>query len=102
MDHAPIGLASDFYRVRLRRVDAGGAPDLDWREDILYRESAPGSTGERLLFVVEAVDLDDSERVHPLGSYSDYEGALDLQTRATEALKECTRSQFEAVWFPEG
>jgi hypothetical protein len=100
MDHAPIGQAADFYRIRLRRLDAGGAPDLEWRDDILYRESIAAGPGEQLLFVVEAVELDQPERAHPLGSYADYEAALELRDRAEEELGELTRSRFEASWFP--
>ena len=102
MEHAPIGQAADFYRIRLRRLDAVGGPDLEWRDDILYREPPGGGPGERLLYVVEAVDLDESDRAYPLGSYADYDMALDLRSRAQEDLGELTRSQFEAAWFPQG
>jgi hypothetical protein len=100
MDHAPIGQAAEFYRIRLRRVDAGGPPDLEWRDDILYRETDARGPGEQLLFVVEAVELDQPDRAHPLGSYADYQAAIELQDRAEEDLGEQTRSQFEATWFP--
>jgi len=101
MDHPAIGLAADFYRIRLRRVDAGGAPDLDWRDDVLYREAAVDRPGEQLLFVVEAVALDEPDRAYPLGSYADYEAAIDLRARAEEDLGELTRSQFETSWFAD-
>jgi hypothetical protein len=100
MDHAPIGQAADFYRIRLRRVDAGGAPDLEWRDDILYRERSAAGPGEQLLYVVEAVELDEPDRAYPLGSYADYEAAMELMARAEEDLGELTRSRFEASWFP--
>jgi hypothetical protein len=100
MDRARIGQAADFYRIRLRRLDAGGAPDLEWRDDILYREPPSEGPGEQLLFVVEAVELDQPDRAYPLGSYADYEAAVHLRKRAEEELDELTRSQFEASWFP--
>jgi hypothetical protein len=100
MDRPPIGQAADFYRIRLRRLDAGGAPDLEWRDDILYREPPQGGSGEQLVFVVEAVELDEPERAYPLGSFADYEAATHLRESAQEELDELTRSQFEASWFP--
>jgi hypothetical protein len=100
MDHAPIGAASDFYRIRLRRLDTGGAPDLEWRDDILYQEPPADGARELLLFIVEAVELDEPERARPLGSCSDYGSALELRAKAEEELNELTRSQFEASWFP--
>jgi hypothetical protein len=101
MAHAPIGQAADFYRIRLRRLDAPAEADLEWRDDILYREPPQGGGGPALVYVVEAVDVDDLESAHPIGSFSAYEQALALQSKAAEDLAELTRSQFEKAWFPE-
>jgi hypothetical protein len=101
MERAPIGLAADFYRIRLRRLDAPAEADLEWRDDILYREPPQGGSGPLLVYVVEAVDVDDLESAHPIGSFSAYEEALGLQAKVSEDLAELTRSQFEKAWFSE-
>jgi hypothetical protein len=101
MERSPIGMAADFYRIRLRRLDAPVEADLEWRDDILYREPPQGGSGPALVYVVEAVDVDDLETSHPIGSFSAYEEALALQAKVVEDIGEQTRSQFEKTWFSE-
>ena len=94
-----IGMAADFYRVRVRRLDESGDVQLEWRDDILYKGSAPARDEGVRTFVIQAVELDDPDRVHEIASASDYDEALGLVRRAEEDLAELTRSRFEAAWM---
>lgn len=101
MERPPIGAAADFYRIRLRRLDEPAEPDLEWRDDVLYRTPSTDAGEPELEYVVEAVDVDDLESAHHVGSYGDYEEALAIKAQAEEALGELTRSAFEHAWFTE-
>ncbi|MBI5232447.1 MAG: hypothetical protein HY876_09825, partial [Coriobacteriales bacterium] len=54
-----IGPAEDFWRLRLIRVDAEDEPDLEWRDDVLYREQQSAAPQAASVWRVEAVRLDD-------------------------------------------
>ena len=41
-----IGGADEFYRLRVTRVDEGEPPDLEWRDDVLYRRPPEESLDE--------------------------------------------------------
>ena len=102
MDDKPLGMAADFYRLRVVRVDEGDAPDLEWREDILYR-SPPAETPEEYdAFVVQAVEIDDEEAVTHLETFTDGDEARDFLERAGEELTDLTRTEFEARYFASG
>jgi hypothetical protein len=96
-----IGSAGDFYRVRVMRVDEGEAPDLDWRDDILYRRPPADAPQEVDVWRVEAVDVDDDENVVVLASFSSGEDAHEWLETVEEDLAAMTRSQFESAYFPE-
>lgn len=89
-----IGPADDFWRVRLSRVDTAEAPDLDWREDILYREPPIASGTELREWNVEAVRLEDDD-VALIGSFGDEGEARALLEEAETDLSVLTRSAFE-------
>ena len=95
-----IGAASDFYRLRLMRVDDAEAPEFDWREDILWRTPEAKPIAEHELCRVEAVSLDDSEKVVIIGTFEQGEDAYEALASAGEELAELTRSEFEDRYFP--
>jgi hypothetical protein len=95
-----IGMASDFYRLRLLRLDEEDAPDLEWRDDILYRDPPSDQVKQYACWVVEAVDLDDDEKVTRLEAFEDATEARDYLDAAQEDLEELTRSEFEVRRFP--
>ena len=93
-----IGPADDFWRVRLSRVDTAEAPDLDWRDDILYRDP-PTATGADLReWNVEAVRLEDDD-VALIGSFADEGEARTLLEEAETDLSVLTRSAFERKYL---
>lgn len=95
MSGKAIGMASDFYRLRLVQIDEQDLPDLEWRDDILYRTLPAGVGDERECFLVEAVDVDDDERVVKLATFEDREEAYEFLSAAQEDLDTLTRSEFE-------
>ena len=95
-----FGAACDYYRIRLIHVDENEPPDLDWRDDILYRRPPVEHTGERELWRLEAVGIDDDEDVTTLGLFDDRERAEASFASAEEGVSELTRSQFEERYFP--
>ncbi len=99
--HPSIGSAVDFYRLRVRSLDAIGEPDLEWRDDTWYRQPAADVPTGATTYLIEAVELDDPDSAHVIASTDDYQEAVALHARAAEDLAEATRSQFEAAWFPE-
>ncbi len=102
MERGPIGPAADFYRLRLRSLDAIGEPDLEWREDTWYRAQTAEVPSGRLSYLIEAVELDDPDTAHVVASSADYDEALALRAHAQEDLDELTRSRFEAIWIRQG
>lgn len=95
-----IGAASDYYRLRLMRLDDADAPEFEWHEDILWRNPRVKTPSEREVCRVEAVSLDDSDVVITLGSFEASRDAYEALTTAEEELRLMTRSEFEERYFP--
>lgn len=92
-------MASDFYRLRLILLDEGDAPDLDWRDDILYRDPPGETAGESSRWVVQAVDLEHDDNVIELSSFADHSEARESLDQTEIALSELTRAEFEMRYF---
>ena len=90
-----IGQASDFYRLRVTRVDDSVEPDLEWREDILYRRPASEVPAESVVYRVEAVSVDNDESAWPLEDFTDSEEAYAFLESAAEDLASLTKSRFD-------
>lgn len=97
-----IGAAEDFYRLRVIRLDETDEPDLEWREDILYRTPPAEEVAEHEEWVLEAVTLDEDEIVTRIASYTDQDFAHQALEEWTEALQELTKSQFEVRMSESG
>jgi hypothetical protein len=96
-----LGMASDFYRLRLVRLDAEEAPEFEWREDILYREPPSDEPGEYAKWRVQAVLATDDSAI----TLRDFEGGAEAHewlAKAEEDLGEMTRTEFETWYFPVG
>ena len=95
-----IGAASDYYRLRVLHVDESDEPDLQWREDILWRRPPAQHVEEYELYKVEVVALDDEDEVTVIGAFESGQDAKDALAIAEEDLGELTRSEFETRYFP--
>lgn len=96
-----IGNADEFWRVRVTKVDASEELDFEWHDDILWREPRVQMPGEYDVHLVEAVSLASPETVVRLGAFGSANDAADFAEELEEELRELTRSQFEAAYFPE-
>jgi len=90
-----IGDASDFYRLRLTRLDVTDEPDLEWRDDILYRDPPKQPLGAEKQWRVEAVSVDDEDDVTLVAVFDDADEARAFLDMAEDDLSEMTRSAFE-------
>jgi hypothetical protein len=99
--HPTIGMAADFYRVRITRLDDTGDVDFEWRDDALYRRPPAERIIEGVAYRVEAVGLDDPDATWLLYETADREDAVDFHDEAGRDLTEVTRSQFEQKYFPK-
>lgn len=95
-----IGSAADFYRVRVISIDTTEELDLEWRDDVLYRRPPSHELDEERRFVVEAVALDDEERLVTLASFADGAEASAWAAERQDELPDLTKSDFEEQYFP--
>lgn len=93
-----IGPADDFYRVRVMRVDLAGDPDLEWRDDVLYRDLPISVEEQGTVWRVEAVRLADDEPT-VLAEFDSADEAHGLLERLEEDLRDLTKAAFEARWI---
>jgi hypothetical protein len=89
-----IGSASDFYRLRVTRIDVTDEPELDWRDDILYRDAPVEVTDEEEDWRLEAVCLED-DCAHEIAQFTEQDQALALLEGVQDDLNEMTKSAFE-------
>jgi len=94
-----IGSAEEFWRLRVTRVDTTEDLDFEWHEDILYREPTVQPSAEVELWHVEAVSIEDVERVVRVATFTDRADAERFFDRTRDDLTQMTRSQFEEVYL---
>ncbi len=93
-----IGAASDFYRLRVTRLNEPDEAELEWRDDILYREPPRQRMGEVESHAIEAVDVDD-EVARQIAVYESSDEAHAALDGIAEDLEELTRSEFESRYL---
>lgn len=96
-----IGNADEFYRLRVVRVDAGDSPDLEWRDDILWRRPPSELVAEDDVYRVEAVLVDDEESAKVIAEFDASEDAQDWMAIAEGDLYDMTKAEFEDTYFTE-
>jgi hypothetical protein len=87
-------VASDFYRLRVTRIDVTDEPELDWRDDILYREPPAEATDEEEDWRLEAVALED-DSAFEIAQFTEQDQAHALFEAVQEDLETMTKSVFE-------
>lgn len=97
-----IGNADEFYRLRVVRVDAGDSPDLEWRDDILWRRPPADTLSEEDVYRVEAVLIDDEESAKVLAEFDTSSDAQEWLESAEGDLYEMTKTEFEDTYFTSG
>ena len=94
-----IGAASEFYRLRLTRLDVTDEPDLEWRDDILYRNPPQQDLAECAQYRIEAVNTDDDEDIKVVALFDDPEEAAAFLKATEEDLMEMTKSVFDSRYL---
>lgn len=94
-----IGAADEFWRLRLTRVDATGAPDFEWREDVLYRAPSVEQPKEAESWNIEAIGTEDYETVILVASFDQRPAAEAYLERVASDLAEMTKNQFEESYL---
>lgn len=94
-----IGAANEFWRIRLTRIDEAGEPDLEWRDDVLYRTPPAEQPAYRERYSVEAVQIEDYDTVVCIATFDDRDAAEAFKRRVEQDLAEMTKRQFEAVYL---
>ena len=100
MGRKVIGSAGEFYRLRVTHVDEGDSPDLEWRDDILYRRPPSESLAEEEVYRVEAVQYDNDDAATTLGAFASMDEAHRWMEAVDEDLAEMTNTEFEESYFP--
>ncbi len=101
MGRKVIGSAGEFYRLRVTRVDEGDSPDLEWREDILWRTPPSAQLAEQEIYQVEAVEFDNDDVATVLARFGSQEEAYTWLESAEDDLAEMTNTEFEDAYFPQ-
>lgn len=100
MERRIIGNADEFYRLRVMRVDESDSPDLDWRDDILWRRPTVDAVSEGEVYRVEAVEIGDEDVAAALAEFGSSEEAHVWLEAAESDLSDMTKSEFEETYFP--
>lgn len=100
MERKVIGSAGEFYRLRVTQMDEGDSPDLEWRDDILWRRPPSDTPGEAEVYRVEAVEYDNDDATTTLASFTTRDEAYAWLASAEEDLAEMTNTEFEDAYFP--
>ena len=96
-----IGSAGEFYRLRVTRFDEGDSPDLEWREDILWRRPLSEKLCEEEVYRVEAVEFADDDAITVLARFESEVEAYSWLEAASDDLAEMTNTEFEDAFFPQ-
>lgn len=89
-----FGKASDFYRLRVLKVNEDSELDLDWRDDILFKKPQNQPMTTKIWYVVQAVSVD-TESPYNLKRFSTGEAAMRFKDKVEDVLRELTKQQFE-------
>lgn len=89
-----IGPASEFFRLRVTRVDEPEETTLDWRDDILYRTPPQDISAIDLAYLVEAVDTREDGVAYCIARFDSGAEANDALIGMQEDLEEMTLSTF--------
>ncbi len=94
-----IGDASEFYRARMVKVDDSGAPDLEWRDDILYRRPPEQAVEEYALYRIEVMDNTSEDVVTSLGEFESHDEASALLDEVQDAIATLTKKVFDSRYL---
>jgi hypothetical protein len=89
-----FGDASDFYRVRIMKLEETEMPDFDWHENILIKKPEIEIPDSKVKFCVQIVSLDE-RKVFSISSFKSETKAKLAKRKIEEDIEELTKNQFE-------
>ena len=96
-----IGMADEFWRLRLTRVDTTDGFEFEWHDDILYRAPKVDLGDEVELFHVEAIPLDNPDECLRVATFPEADEARAYLALLEENLGEMTKMEFEEAYLPQ-
>lgn len=88
-----FGMAEDYYRVRVLKMDEELPADLEWRDDILYR--APKAYPSKLKVTYRLQLLTRENAVHETASLRDKREVKNRLKAIREDLRELSKMKFD-------
>ncbi|MHB0975966.1 MAG: hypothetical protein ACYC1U_02100 [Candidatus Aquicultorales bacterium] len=92
-----FGAAEDFYRVRLVTIEEYIPPELDWDEDILYKQPPAFKIKSSKSIRVELIE-ETSGDIVLIKEFKVRPGAERLFRAAARDLKELTKHEFDSKY----
>ena len=89
-----FGKASDFYRLRVLKVNEDSEPDINWEPDILWRQPETAEQQTKTWYLLQAVSIN-SEQAFALKRFSDGDQAMRYRDKVDELVSELTKQEFE-------
>jgi len=91
-----FGIAADYYRVRVLTVKEELPADLEWRDDVLYREPKTYAGKLKTTYRIQVLRLDNSEI--ELAILREKSEAKRRYKELKEDLRELTKMKFDAKY----
>lgn len=91
-----FGLAGDFYRVRVLKVNEELPADLEWREDILYREPKTYEGKLKVSYRIQIVAQD--KTIYEIANITNGRAAKSRLKRIKEHLRDLTKMEFDSKY----
>ncbi|MCL5291439.1 MAG: hypothetical protein M1548_02785 [Actinobacteria bacterium] len=88
-----FGAAADFYRARVIKIEESEPSELDWHDDVLFREPSYALKSKKS-YRVESISLDTGD-IATLGEFGTERQAESLLSAIVSDLEELTKLQFE-------
>ncbi len=88
-----FGIAGDYYRVRVLKIHEELPADLEWREDVLFRE--PKAYPSKLKVTYRIHILTQGRTAHEIANLRSGKEVKSKLRKVKEDLRELTKMQFD-------
>ncbi len=88
-----LGIAGDYYRVRVLNVYEELPADLEWQKDVLYRASRAYPSKLKVTCRIQVLTQD--KTVHEIANLSSRKKAKKRLRKVKEDLRELTKTEFD-------
>lgn len=92
-----FGIAADFYRVRLLKIDEELPADLEWEENILYTSPKAYPSKLKVTYRLQILAQDKKEK-YEIANLRDKRDAKKRLRAIKDDLRELTKMEFDAKY----